>query len=49
MLNDIIADMLSNKNFQLIVTELSIRSRKLSISPVFIAHQILKHNNVLNS
>ena len=32
-----IADMLSNKNLNPIVTELFIRGRKLNVSPVFIA------------
>ena len=34
--DDMIADMLSNKRLNLIVTELFIRSRKLNISIVFI-------------
>ena len=35
--DDMIADMLSNKRFNPIVTELFIRGRKLNISLVFIA------------
>ena len=35
-LDDLIADMLSNKKLNLIVTELFIRGRKLNISLVFI-------------
>ena len=35
--DDVIADMLSNKNLNPIVTELFIRGRKLNISLVFIA------------
>ena len=37
MIADMIADMLSNKNLNPIVTELFIRDRKLNISLVFIA------------
>ena len=36
LFDDMIADMLSNKNFNSIVTELFIRGRKLSIYVVFI-------------
>ena len=36
VLNDLIPDMISNKKLSLIVTELFIRGRKLSISTVFI-------------
>ena len=35
--DDMIADMLSNKNLNPIVTELFVRGRKLNISLVFIA------------
>ena len=34
--DDMIADMLSNKKFKPIVTELFIRGRKLNLSPAFI-------------
>ena len=36
--DDMVADMLSNKKLNLIVTELFIRGRKLNISLVFITH-----------
>ena len=36
--DDMIADMLSNKTFHSIVTELIIRGRKLNIPLVFITH-----------
>ena len=36
--DDMIADMLSNKTFNSIVTELIIRGRKLNIPLVFITH-----------
>ena len=38
---DMIADMLSNKNLNPIVTKLFIRGRKLNISLVFITQSIL--------
>ena len=38
---EMIADMLINKNFNPIVTELFIGSRKLNISLVFIAHYLI--------
>ena len=36
--DDMIADIMTNNKFQTIITELFIRSRKLSISLVFITH-----------
>ena len=39
--DDMIADMLSNKKLNLIVTGLFIRGRKLNISPVFNTQSIL--------
>ena len=46
-----IADMLSNKNLNPIVTELSIRSRNLNISLVFVRNSffIVPKNIILNS
>ena len=38
VLDDKIADIMTNKNFQAIVKELFIRCRKLNISLVFITH-----------
>ena len=40
--DDMIADMIHNKKFNLIVTELFIRSRKLNISLVFITQSYFK-------
>ena len=40
--DDMIADMINNKNLNLIVTELLIRGRKLNISLVFITHSYVK-------
>ena len=40
--NDMIADMISNKKLNLVVTELFIRSRKLNISIVFIMKSYFK-------
>ena len=39
--DDIIADMLSNKRLNPIVTELFIRGRKLNICLVFISHDLI--------
>ena len=41
--DDMIADMISNKNLNLIVTELSIRGIKLNITLVFITNHTLKY------
>ena len=41
LFDDMIADMLSNKKSNLIVTELFIRGRKLNIYPVFIVSIVL--------
>ena len=38
--DDMIADIVSNKKFQILVKELFIRCRKLNISPVFITHSL---------
>ena len=43
-----IADMISNKKLNLIVTELFIRGRKLSISLVYITQSYFKVLNVFN-
>ena len=40
--NDMIADIMTNKNFQAIIKELFIRCRKLNISLVFITHSYFK-------
>ena len=40
--NDMITDMIHNKKLDSIVTELSIRGRKLNISPVFITQTYFK-------
>ena len=40
--NDMITDMIHNKKLNSIVTELSIRGRKLNISPVFITQTYFK-------
>ena len=40
--DDMIADMINNKNLNSIVTELFIRGRKLNISVVFIAQSYFK-------
>ena len=40
--DDIIADMISNKKLNTIVTELFVRCRKLNISLVFISHSYFK-------
>ena len=40
--NDMIADMINNKNLNSVVTDLFIRDRKLSISLVFITQSYLK-------
>ena len=40
--NDMIADMINNKNLNSVVTDLFIRNRKLSISLVFITQSYLK-------
>ena len=40
--NDMITDMIHNKKLNSIVTELSIRGRKLNISPVFITQSYFK-------
>ena len=40
--HDVIADMINNKNFNSIVTELFIRGRKLNISIVFITQSYFK-------
>ena len=41
--DDMIADMISNKNFNLIVTELFVRGIKLNITLVFITNHTLKY------
>ena len=47
--DDMIADMLSNKKLNPIVTELFIRGRKLNISFVFLSHNlILLYQKILN-
>ena len=40
--DDMIADVISNKNVNPIVTELSIKGRKLNTSPVFITQSYFK-------
>ena len=40
--DDMIADMINNKNLNLVVTELFIRGRKLNISLVFITQSYFK-------
>ena len=40
--NDMIADMINNKNLNSVVTDLFIRDRKLSISLVFITQSYVK-------
>ena len=40
--NDMIGDMINNKNLNSVVTDLFIRDRKLSISLVFITQSYLK-------
>ena len=49
--DDMYADMLSNKNLNPIVTELSIRSRNLNISLVFVRNSffVVPKNIILNS
>ena len=42
-----IADMLTNKNLNLVTTELFIRSRKLNISPVFITQSYFGVKKIL--
>ena len=42
MFDDMIADIMKNKNFQAIIKELFIRCRKLNISLVFITHSYFK-------
>ena len=45
--DDMIADMISNKNLNSIVTELFIRGRKLNISTMFITQSYFQvHNDV---
>ena len=46
--DDIIADILSNKKLNPVVTELFIRGRKLNISLVFITHLILLFQKILD-
>ena len=46
--DDIIADILSNKKLNTVVTELFIRGRKLNISLVFITHLILLFQKILD-
>ena len=46
--DDMIADMINNKKFNPVVTELLIRGRKLNISIVFITHRILKCQKMLD-
>ena len=46
--DDAIADMLSNKKLDLIVTELFIRSRKLNISLVFITKSYFSLPKILD-
>ena len=41
VIDDMIADMIANKKFNLVVTELFIRGRKLNISLVFITHYFI--------
>ena len=45
--DDMVADMLSNKKFNTMVTELFIREKKLNISLVFIT-QSLQHQKILD-
>ena len=46
--DDMIADMISNKNLNSIVTELFIRGRKLNISTMFITQSCFQvHNDVM--
>ena len=45
--DDIIADMISNKKLNLIVTELLIRGRKLNISIIFLHNHILRYQKRL--
>ena len=46
--NDMIADMLSNKKLNPIVTELFIRGRKLNISLVFITQSYFAVHKILD-
>ena len=46
--DDMIADMISNKTFNPIVSELYIRSRKLNISLFLLRNHILKHHTKLH-
>ena len=46
--DDMIADMINNKRFNPVVTELFIRGRKLNISIVFIHNLILKCQKMLD-
>ena len=46
MFDGMIADVLSNKNFNLIITELFIRGRKLNISLVFITQVFLLYQKI---
>ena len=46
--DDIIADILTNKKLNTVVTELFIRGRKLNISLVFITHLILLFQKILD-
>ena len=46
--DDMIADMLSNKKLDSIVTELFIRGRKINISLAFITQSFLKYQKMLD-
>ena len=46
--DDMIADMINNKNLNSVVTDLFIRDRKLSISLVFITQPYLKFQKMLD-
>ena len=46
--DDMIADMIHNKNLNSIVTKLFIRGRKLNISLVFITRHILRFQKMLD-
>ena len=46
--HDMIADMINSKKLNLIVTELSIRGRKLNISQFLLQNHILKYQRMLD-
>ena len=48
VLDDMIADMISNKKLNSIVTRLFIRGRKLNISLIFIRQSYLRFQRMLN-